>query len=219
MKINLVILDREKYIKAKTYIKNKNFNIVLGNLLEQKGDLVTAGNSFGFMDGGLDLEFIKKYGWKLQEKVQKLIKNRPLKELLVGENIIVDLEENKKLIYAPTMRIPSILEDNNINIYLAFKGILVTCKSLNIKKINIKEINIKEINIKEINIKEINIKEINIPLLGEGVGQMSIHIIIKQMEQAYMDLVEDYYPENWWESSKMHQLLYTEIDKIKDLQY
>ena len=194
MKINLVILDRKKYIKAKTYIKNKNFNIILGDLLEQKGDLVTAGNGFGFMDGGLDLEFIKKYGWKLQEKVQKLIKNRPLKELLVGENIIVDLEENKKLIYAPTMRIPSILEDNNINIYLAFKGILATCKSL-------------------------NIKEINIPLLGEGVGQMSIHIIIKQMEQAYMDLVEDYYPENWWESSKMHQLLYTEIDKIKDLQY
>lgn len=194
MKINLVILDREKYIKVKNYIKNKNFNIILGNLLEQKGDLVTAGNSFGFMDGGLDLEFIKKYGWKLQEKVQKLIKNRPLKELLVGENIIVDLEENKKLIYAPTMRIPSILEDNNINIYLAFKGILVTCKSL-------------------------NIKEINIPLLGEGVGQMPIHKIIKQMEQAYMDLVGDYYPENWWESSKMHQLLYKKENEIKDLQY
>ena len=194
MKINLVILDREKYIKAKTYIKNKNFNIVLGNLLEQKGDLVTAGNSFGFMDGGLDLEFIKKYGWELQEKVQKLIKKRPLKELLIGENIVIILKENKKLIYAPTMRIPTILEDNSINAYLTFKGILATCKNL-------------------------NIKEINVPLLGEGVGQMPIHIIIKQMEQAYMDLVGDYYPENWWQSSKKHQLLYKEIDKIKDLQY
>lgn len=193
MKVNIIILDKNKYEIAKTSIKNQNFKVIHGNLLEQKGVLVTAGNSFGFMDGGLDLEFIKKYGWSLQSQIQFQIKNRPLKELLIGENLMLKLADGNTLIYAPTMRVPSILGPENINVYLSFKGIMAEC------------------------IKN-NIKEINVPLLGEGVGRVPIDIIIRQMEQGYIDFIESKYPVNWWTSSIEHQLLYKEKKDIVDLQ-
>jgi O-acetyl-ADP-ribose deacetylase (regulator of RNase III) len=194
MKVNIVILDKNKYLEAKKYLKNENFDIILGDLLNQKGILVTAGNSFGFMDGGLDLEFIKKYGWELQDKVQTIIKNTDLKELLIGQNIIVDLPDNNKLIYAPTMRVPQILDFSSINPYLVLKGILATCK------------------------KE-NIEEVNIPLLCEGVGRMPILTIMSQLQKAYDDFYDEYYPMNWWDSSKKHQnLLGIPEDMYKDLQ-
>lgn len=194
MKVNIVILDKNKYLEAKKYLKNENFDIILGDLLNQKGILVTAGNSFGFMDGGLDLEFIKKYGWELQDKVQTIIKNTDLKELLIGQNIIVDLPDNNKLIYAPTMRVPQILDFSSINPYLVLKGILATCK------------------------KE-NIEEVNIPLLCEGVGRMPILTIMSQLQKAYDDFYDEYYPINWWDSSKKHQnLLGIPDDICKDLQ-
>lgn len=194
MKINIIILNKNKYLEAKEYLKNENFNIILGDLLNQKGILVTAGNSYGFMDGGLDLEFIKKYGWELQDKVQNIIKNTDLKELLIGQNIIVDLPDNNKLIYAPTMRVPQILNTLNINPYITFKGILATCK------------------------RE-NIEEVNIPLLCEGVGRMPILTIMSQLQKAYDDFFNDYYPTDWWDSSKKHQnLLGIPDDMCKDLQ-
>ena len=194
MRVNIIILDKNKYEIAKANIKNKNFKIVHGNLLEQKGVLVTAGNSFGFMDGGLDLEFVKKYGWSLQYEIQSQIKSKPLRELLIGENLILKLGDNKTLIYTPTMRVPSILGPENINVYLSFKGIIAEC------------------------IKN-NIKEINVPLLGEGVGRVPIDIIVRQMEQGYIDFIESRYPVNWWTSSIEHQLLYKEKKDIVDLQH
>ena len=194
MKINVVILDKNKYEEAKLYLKNENFNIIQGDLLNQKGVLVTAGNSYGFMDGGLDFEFIKKYGWELQNKVQNIIKSTDLKELLIGQNIMVDLPDNNKLIYAPTMRVPQILNILNINPYLVFKGILATCK------------------------KE-NIEEVNIPLLCEGVGRLPIFTIMFQLQKAYDDFFDNYYPTDWWDSSKKHQsILGIPKYEYKDLQ-
>lgn len=194
MKINIVILNKNKYLEVKKYLKNDNFNLILGDLLNQKGILVTAGNSYGFMDGGLDFEFIKKYGWELQDKVQNIIKNTALKELLIGQNIIVDLPDNNKLIYAPTMRVPQLLNISSINPYLSFKGILATCK------------------------KE-KIEEINIPLLCEGVGKMPIFTIMFQLQRAYEDFYNDSFPKNWWDSSKKHQdLSGIQITEYKDLQ-
>jgi len=92
--------------------------------------VVSPANSFGFMDGGLDRALSERFGWQLQERLQKIIAKRPLGELLVGEALTVDTGNRSIswLICAPTMRVPMKLRQS-INAYLAMKAILVAVSS------------------------------------------------------------------------------------------
>ena len=69
---------------------------------------VTAGNSYGIMTGGIDLAFRNKFGYELQDRIQEELFFYRRQKLAVGEAINVYLPNtNKRLIYAPTMIIPS----------------------------------------------------------------------------------------------------------------
>lgn len=61
-----------------------------GSILEVRCDaLVSPANSFGFMDGGIDALYSQRFGWKVQERLQELIRARHHGELLVGAAEIV----------------------------------------------------------------------------------------------------------------------------------
>ena len=86
--------------------------------------VVSPANSFGFMDGSLDLAISRKLGWKVQKKLQQQIRDDHDGELLVGQAELVETENDEipYCISAPTMRVPMILKDTP-NAYLASKAI------------------------------------------------------------------------------------------------
>lgn len=189
MEVKIVDINKDRIGLLQPFL-NHEIKCKVGNILNEK-NMATAGNSFGFMDGGVDLVFSNKY-IGLESKVKENISNRPMKELLVGESISLNLYDGKVFIYAPTMRVPMILKES-VNVYLSMKAILLKAIGL-------------------------GLDEISIPILGSGVGKMYIQTIAKQINQAYEDIIHCYnYPSGWWESSTRHQKLYS--DSVKDLQY
>ena len=101
-----------------------------GSIFEVECDaLVSPANSFGYMDGGLDMAISQFFGWQVQERLQEKIQSKHYGELLVGTSEIVETDHAKipYVISAPTMRIPMILKDT-VNVYLAIRGLLLLVK-------------------------------------------------------------------------------------------
>lgn len=130
--------------------------------------VVSPANSFGFMDGGLDYALSERFGWDLEKRLQKIIKELPEGELLVGQALVLETHDKivPFLISAPTMRIPTNFNiDTSINAYLAMKAILIKAKS------------------------EEKINSVAIPGLCTGVGRMQPIIAARQMFQAYKEII------------------------------
>lgn len=97
-----------------------------GSIFDQKASIiVTAGNSFGFMDGGLDKFVVDYFGPGIERAVQRAICINFRGECQVGNSVIVPTGDAKTpyLIYTPTMRFPSNVAFSN-NAYLATIGAL-----------------------------------------------------------------------------------------------
>ncbi len=101
-------------------------SVVEGDITKFKCDaVITAGNSFGDMGGGVDKAIDDSFNGEAQKLVQKNIYDNFFGELPVGTALTV--YPNKKrpaLIYAPTMRIPGQIQ-NTINPYLALRAALI----------------------------------------------------------------------------------------------
>ena len=83
------------------------------SIIHVKVDAVTSpANSFGFMDGGLDALYTQYYGPQLQQRLQRMIREKADGELLVGQALQVETGYPPVpwCICAPTMRVPRALE-------------------------------------------------------------------------------------------------------------
>lgn len=91
--------------------------------------VVSPANSFGFMDGGIDARYSDRFGWQVQERLQKVIQTKHHGELLVGTAEIVETDHPAipYLIAAPPMRVPMVLQDS-VNPYLAARAVLLLVK-------------------------------------------------------------------------------------------
>ena len=111
--------------------------VISGDILKQNCDaIVSPANSFGFMDGGLDFNLSEYFGWNLEKKLQKDIREKYGGELNVGQAIIIETK-NKKIPYlisSPTMRVPVELPEESINAYLAARAVFLAIENYN--KIN-----------------------------------------------------------------------------------
>ena len=80
------------------------------DVLEKTVDaVVSPANSFGIMDGGVDLHYSKFFGWDLSRNLQEKIKEtKTFGEILVGDALTIETGRTdfKYLIAAPTMRLP-----------------------------------------------------------------------------------------------------------------
>ncbi|WP_423736312.1 macro domain-containing protein [Chitinophaga caseinilytica] len=146
-------------------------NVVIheGDITKLKVDaVVSPANSFGFMDGGLDLALSERLGWDLERKLMDRIKALPEGELLVGQAMTLETGDPKipYLISAPTMRIPTNFNiDTSVNAYLAMKAILIAAN------------------------KESEIQSVAIPGLCTGIGRMDPKIAARQMFYAFEEIV------------------------------
>ena len=81
---------------TRSFAGQKNVNIVEADIFAATVDaIVSPANSFGFMDAGLDLQLSERFGWDLQKELQKKIQARPIRELLVGDAIVVPTGDDK----------------------------------------------------------------------------------------------------------------------------
>ena len=148
--------------------------------------IVSPANSFGFMDGGLDLLLSERFGWGVQERLQRQIAERPLRELLVGETITIKTEDEKVpwIISAPTMRVPMRLRQT-VNPYLAMKAVLVGMMS---------------------HAEEPAINSVAIPGMGTGCGDLDFNIAAKQMRQAFDEIVQQtqHFPNHFNQAQRRH---------------
>ncbi len=103
-----------------------------GSLWEVEADgLVNPGNSFGFMDGGLALQVVEKFGMEIEDAVRGAIREGFAGEILVGQAVVLPTGGRPPyLVYAPSMRTPQRLTDS-LNAYLATRAALAAARSFN----------------------------------------------------------------------------------------
>ena len=162
-----------------------NITILHGSIFDVECDaIVSPANSFGFMDGGIDLAISEYFGWHIEEHLQKLIKSTPMGELLVGQAALIETGDARipTLVSAPTMRVPLEIQ-NTVNIYLAMKAILTVTK-------------------------DSGIEMLAIPGLGTGCGQVDPTSSARQMRRAFEELrVARQYPKSWIEAQNQHYVI------------
>jgi O-acetyl-ADP-ribose deacetylase (regulator of RNase III) len=94
--------------------------------------LVSAANSFGLMDGGVDLAITNFFGDSLQSRVQRVILARYNGEQPVGTSFIVETGHpaHPFLAHTPTMRVPMPIAGTD-HVYLAMKAMLQAVRDFN----------------------------------------------------------------------------------------
>ncbi|XP_077977885.1 uncharacterized protein LOC144433441 [Glandiceps talaboti] len=145
--------------------------------------IVSPANSFGFMDGGIDYVYSVHFGWQMQERLQKVIREEKDGEILVGDVAIIPAYDPdseaptpstkhnegkliKYLISAPTMRVPQVVA-NTVNAYLAFRAVILAVQKFN-KRDDVDPI-----------------KSVLCPGLATSVGKMPVERCAQQMKLAY----------------------------------
>jgi O-acetyl-ADP-ribose deacetylase (regulator of RNase III) len=88
--------------------------------------MVSAANSFGLMDGGVDLAIIQFFGIDLMDRVQQHILNEYLGEQPVGTSFIIETGHPRHpfLAHTPTMRVPMPITRTD-NVYRAMWAMLL----------------------------------------------------------------------------------------------
>jgi O-acetyl-ADP-ribose deacetylase (regulator of RNase III) len=181
-----------------------------GSILQLSCDaVVSPANSFGVMDGGVDMLYSQHFGWHVQERLQNLIRSKHHGELLVGAAEIVETNNLQipYLIAAPTMRVPMIL-GNSINPYLAARAALLLIKHGTFAGGGL---------MGEVVSNFVN--SVAFPGLGTGVGRVGPNTCARQVRAAIEEAVlgTHEFPQSWADAQKRHQQLYT--DRIRDLQH
>lgn len=200
MRIILADTDRLLVNEWKRFFKDiPMITVYHGSIFDNPCDaIVSPANSFGFMDGGLDLTLSKYLGWHVQERLQEKIRTKHYGELIVGQAEIVETENRKfpYLIAAPTMRVPMILKDS-VNPFLAMRAILLL-----ITKGRFDD-NTPISN---------KVDSVVVSGLGTGVGCISPVICARQMRIAVGQVMlnEILFPHSWLDANDLHKILISE---------
>ena len=129
--------------------------------------IISAGNSFGLMDGGVDASIAEFFGPEAQRAVQERIRAEHLGELPVGACLLLETRRptHPFLAYAPTMRVPMDIARTD-NVYLALWAALCTIHRHNRNT-------------------DRPIQDVASPLLGAGAGHVPYAEASRQMALAY----------------------------------
>lgn len=140
--------------------------------LPQFDCMVSAANSFGLMDGGVDAAITRFFGDELMLAVQRRIIDEYFGEQPVGTSMIVETGHPKHpyIAHTPTMRVPLIIAHTD-HAYLAMSAMLREVHHHNQKS-------------------ERKIETIACPGLGTGTGKVPYREAARQMSLAYKNFVD-----------------------------
>jgi O-acetyl-ADP-ribose deacetylase (regulator of RNase III) len=183
----------------KIYLRDQNeavvaawraFHVFVLDLSIEVGDPADAGavgivspaNSFGFMDGGIDLAYARRWPG-LEAAVRSHIRTRTVfEELLVGQAAAVGipgaLEPTEVLIVAPTMRVPKKIADP-ADVYLATRA-AVRCAHV------------------------LNLDSLAMPGMGTGCGVVPPAVAAQAMMRGIRHAIGAPKPESMAEASRLH---------------
>ncbi|HYF61229.1 MAG TPA: macro domain-containing protein [Herpetosiphonaceae bacterium] len=151
--------------------------------------VVSPANSFGFMNGGIDLFYSRRFGWHVQDRVQSAIRERHHGELLVGQAEIVATDDTAipYLIAAPTMRMPQTIRET-VNPYLAARAVFLLWKHGRFPD-----------GPRAGEPLAAHIETVAMPGLGTGVGSVDDAVCARQVRAALDDVLLDQFtfPPSW----------------------
>lgn len=129
--------------------------------------MVSAANSFGLMDGGVDLAITRFFGLQLMERVQTHILREYLGEQPVGTSFIIDTGHQRHpfLAHTPTMRVPMSISATD-NVYVAMHAMLLAVRRHNVST-------------------DRKIRKLACPGLGTATGRVPFKEAARQMVLAY----------------------------------
>lgn len=153
-------------------------HVTCGNILEQRADaIVSPANSFGYMDGGIDVALVGRFGTSLETALRARINEKHFGELPVGQAILLPTTDADIpfLIAAPTMRVPGDIS-GTVNVYLAFRAALIAALAWN-------------------DGSDTAIRTLLVPGMGTGIGQVPPQRAARQMRFAYDTVLGNRNPE------------------------
>ena len=125
VKMKLILIDRSRDfsdVLRWQFRTHPEVEVVCGRFEELPtfDCVITAGNSFGLMDAGMDLAVVRYFGSQVMELIQKRILDDYLGEQPVGTSIIVPTGHatHPYVAHAPTMRVPMNIQGTD-HVYLA----------------------------------------------------------------------------------------------------
>lgn len=187
MKITVVDLN-EKLIEA----FEKQLNTLFSNLKNQVevklgafdtissyDAIVSPGNSFGFMNGGVDNALRSFFGVQLEQRVMERIREDYLGEHNVGSAFVIETKNASHpwLVHAPTMRVPSVIAGTDA-VYSATWAALVAVVRHN-------------------KTKSSKINHLVFPGMGTGAGKMDFDKAAGQMLLAFERMLNPTFSEKW----------------------
>ena len=173
MDIKVTLCDKSQQVVAaweSRFVKNPEVELVAGDIFDCKTDaLVIPGNSFGYLDRGLELQASELFGFELQDMLREKIRSEHNGELLVGEGFVIPCKEQlagkgscSNLVYVSASRTPGDLT-GSLNSYLAARGAFMAVA----------------------NAAPGSISSIALPGIGTGSSGIAPEICARQMRYAY----------------------------------
>lgn len=155
--------------------------------------LVSPANSFGLMDGGIDLAIRNFFGMKIQYNVQKIIQKEFYGEQPVGTSVIVFTENDDYpfLAHTPTMRVPIDISGTD-NVYNAMFAMLRAVANHNKSS-------------------KVRIEKVLCPGLGTATGRMPLKEAARQMSLAYNNFMMPTTNMKWRNLQRRNQEILGEI--------
>ncbi len=150
--------------------------------------MVSAANSFGLMDGGVDAAITAFFGTQLQTRVQNHILREYLGEQPVGTAFVIETGDNNHpwLVHAPTMRVPLTIDGTDA-VYNATWAALLAIFQHNKNATTYRKI-----------------KTVVLPAMGAGCGQVPFESVARQMKLAWDNFNKKTESINW-EYAYSHQ--------------
>lgn len=197
IEIRLILVDPKPVLcdaLNENFTELPNFEIVNGYFeeLPEFDCMVSAANSFGLMDGGVDLAIIRYFGKELEHRVQKRIIEEYLGEQPVGTSIIVETghPNHPYIAHTPTMRVPMSIARTD-HVYLAMWAMLLAVRRHNQT------------------MSSQPIRTVACPGLGTATGEVPYSEAARQMAEAYRNFLNPPRHISWqFANKRQSQVLY-----------